>query len=383
MRRALLAALITVTLAGCSPASPGPARQQGGGTVWLCRPGSANDPCAFPFSATAVGPSGQQSPAVLPGLPSTATAHRFNCFYVYPTVSSQTTTNSDLQVTKDERDAALGQASPFSSVCNVWAPMYRSATLSTVAKALQGNAAAVSQGFQVAYSSLSAAWDDFIAHDDAGLPVILIGHSQGSAMIIRLIHDQIDFEPNVLSRLVVAIIPGGNLQVPSGATEGATFAHVPVCTSAAQAGCAIAWSSFPAQPAAQADFGRAGVGVSLLDGEPSVAGQQVACSNPAGETVAAGALEPYFVTITQSRLANPPTTNWVTYPGLYTARCMSGGGATWLQVDHRSDDRPVVSEPLGPGWGYHNDDINLAIGNLLQDVATKERSWSQAHPGGA
>lgn len=382
MRRAALA-VITLALAGCSPSVHSTASPQGSGTVWLCRPGAARDPCAFPFTSTAIGPSGRQSPAVLPGLPNAATARRFNCFYVYPTVSSQTTTNSDLQVTKSERDVALGQASPFSSVCNVWAPMYRSATLGTVARALQGDTGSVDQGFQVAYTSLSAGWDDFIAHDDAGLPVVLIGHSQGSAMIIRLIHDQIDNEPNVLSRLVVAIVPGGNLQVPTGETVGATFTHVPVCTSTAQIGCAIAWSSYPAEPPPLADFGRPGLGVSLLDGQTASAGQQVACSNPAGETAEAGALEPYFVTITQSRLVEAPTTHWVTYPGLYSGRCMSAGGATWLQVDHEADGRPVVSEPLGPAWGYHNDDINLAIGNLLQDVAAKERAWSQAHPGGA
>ena len=32
----------------------------------------------------------------------------------------------------------------------------------------------------------------------------------------------------------------------------------------------------------------------------------------------------------------------------------------------------MVSESLGAAWGYHVDDINLALGNLVDDVAAEE-----------
>ena len=41
-----------------------------------------------------------------------------------------------------------------------------------------------------------------------------------------------------------------------------------------------------------------------------------------------------------------------------------------------SDRRPVVTEPSGPDWGYHDYDINLALGNLIADTAAAERTWS-------
>jgi len=56
--------------------------------------------------------------------------------------------------------------------------------------------------------------------------------------------------------------------------------------------------------------------------------------------------------------------------------------ATWLQVDDIAtpgDTRPVVSEILGPDWGYHPYDINLALGNLITDVGREESAYVAAH----
>jgi hypothetical protein len=71
-------------------------------------------------------------------------------------------------------------------------------------------------------------------------------------------------------------------------------------------------------------------------------------------------------------------TPWVTYPGLYTARCRQSGGASWLQVNTvaaAGDPRPTVQPTLGPAWGYHLDDVNLALGNLVVDVAHQEAAY--------
>jgi hypothetical protein len=71
----------------------------------------------------------------------------------------------------------------------------------------------------------------------------------------------------------------------------------------------------------------------------------------------------------------------VAFPGLYSARCETGGGATWLQVtkaNSASDKRPVVTEEDGPDCGYHTDDVNLALGKLAADVASAESSWKTA-----
>ena len=40
----------------------------------------------------------------------------------------------------------------------------------------------------------------------------------------------------------------------------------------------------------------------------------------------------------------------------------------------------MVSETLGPAWGYHLNDINLALGNLVGDMARQEQSYAARHP---
>ena len=69
----------------------------------------------------------------------------------------------------------------------------------------------------------------------------------------------------------------------------------------------------------------------------------------------------------------------MTYPGLYTAHCESSGGANWLQVDTTSipgDQRPVVSDTLGPTWGLHLYDVSLALGNLVDLVRQQSAAFT-------
>jgi hypothetical protein len=72
------------------------------------------------------------------------------------------------------------------------------------------------------------------------------------------------------------------------------------------------------------------------------------------------------------------TTPWVTFPKLYRAQCMSQGAATWLMVEDVArphDKRPVVSDSLGPTWGLHLVDVNIALGNLVTDLQQQARSY--------
>jgi len=86
-----------------------------------------------------------------------------------------------------------------------------------------------------------------------------------------------------------------------------------------------------------------------------------------------GALDPELVRAEVPGLTPAPSTLWVTFPGLYTARCEHVGDVTWLQVDHASGTgRPIVAPTPEPGFGYHGNDMTLTMGNLLEDVAAAE-----------
>jgi hypothetical protein len=341
------------------------------GVTWLCRPGLAGDPCLYPEGSTSVAADGART--VMGARSPSASASAFDCFYVYPTVTaSAASDNTGTAVTPALEGAAVEQASRFSHVCNVWAPTYRQRTSASLSKGLGNDPAAD----EISYQSLLAGWRDYLAHDNHGRPIIFIGHSQGAANLIRLLREQVDSNAALRDRMVSAIILGGNVQVPVGKTVGGTFAHIPTCTKAGETGCVIAYSSFSAAPPAGSLFGRPGQGVSLQSGQEATRGQQVVCTNPSvlGAT-GAEPLTPYFVS-SASSTGEP----WVTYPGLYTGTCETSGGATWLQIDSLAgDSRPVVTPTLGPEWGLHTDDVNLALGNLVDDVGVQETAYSAGH----
>ncbi len=334
--------------------------------MWLCRPGLTNDPCTASLNSTDVSATG----ATVAQTTSPPKSSAYDCFYVYPTVSKEPADNSDLTVQSSEVGVARLQASRFSAVCNVWAPMYRQATLAG------SPGVARREAHVVAYRSLLAGWHDYLAHHNDGKPIVFIGDSQGASILIQLIHDEIDASSTLRRRLVSAILLGANVQVASGQPIGGSFAHIPLCASAGQVGCVIAYSPFGSPPPIGSMFGR--VEQSTLAPGQAPSSQQVACTNPADLGGGIAPLQPYFLAASAQARGVPVETPWVSYPGLYTASCLQAGGATWLQVTastQAGDPRPRVTELLGPQAGFHYDDVQLALGNLVADVASEESAY--------
>ena len=119
-----------------------------------------------------------------------------------------------------------------------------------------------------------------------------------------------------------------------------------------------------------------GTGVSLQSNQLARTGLEVVCVDPAGIATGAGSLDPYFPAL------GAASTPWVSYPGLYSSRCEHEDGASWLDVTKAtgsSDHRPLVTEEGGPLFGYHTSDVNLALGDLVADVAAAEAAWTAAH----
>ena len=353
------------------------------GVEWLCRPGQATDPCRADLTATVVpesGPSRTETTSLPPDPP-------IDCFYVYPTVSGQGTVLADLHIDPAEVAVAGAQAARFSSVCRMYAPVYPQLTVYGLTHPGQVRPA----DFVTAYEGVLNAWNDYLARYNAKRGVVVIGHSPGAVMLTALLRYAVDDRPAVLSRLVSAIILGGNVTVPVGVTVGGSFAHIPACTSSTETNCVVAYSSFEQTPPAGSFFGRPGLGVSfmlpVLPGRsaPPTTGMKVLCVNPAAPGGGSGALQPYFPS---SRVAagtaspggegRQAATAWVTYPGLYTGRCQEADGASWLQVSAPvtpGDTRPVVPQVLGPLWGLHAGDVNIALGNLVSLVASESAAY--------
>jgi len=118
---------------------------------------------------------------------------------------------------------------------------------------------------------------------------VLIGHSQGSFVLDKLVKDELDKRASERKRLVSALLIGGNIQVPINRKVGGDFKHVPACTSGRQNGCVVAYSTFDTVPPADALFGRV----------PGSTTRQVLCVNPASLSGDHGKLRSYFTTVAE------------------------------------------------------------------------------------
>jgi hypothetical protein len=124
-------------------------------------------------------------------------------------------------------------------------------------------------------AAVTAGFEDFLTRELDGRPFVVIGDSQGAAMLNMLLARLVDDVLALRSRLVTAIILGGNVEVPDGRLVGGTFKHIPVCSRLGEAGCVTAYSSFPSTPPADSLFGRPGQGVSLQSEQTASQGLQV------------------------------------------------------------------------------------------------------------
>jgi Protein of unknown function (DUF3089) len=347
-----------------APATPAPSVGPDD-TVWLCKPGLKSNPCEGSLDTTAIDAAGKTT--VLPASP--AANPPIDCFYVYPTVSSQKTVNANLSIEEAERGAALAQAAQFSQVCHVYAPMYRQLTLAAISKPSKITVASA----LIAYGDVYSAFQNYMTHYNHGRGIVFIGHSQGAMMLIALLRAAVDATAATRKLLVSALLMGGNVTVPVGKSVGGDFANIPACTSATQIGCVVAYSSFDRTPVANSQFGRVDSSINIFAKSATVP-LQILCVNPAAPGGGTASLAPYFPTDVLAAFdsaAPVPTvsTPWVTWPALYSAHCVSAGGATWLQVDRMagaSDRRPSIAGVATAATGLHVLDVSIALGNLVE-----------------
>jgi hypothetical protein len=288
-----------------------------------------------------------------------------DCFYVYPTVSSANSDNAPRASSPEVADAVHAQAARFGSVCRLFVPAYRQVT----SAALLGGRYFNQKIQDIAYGDVRAAWLDYLAHDNKGRPVVLIGHSQGAMLLTRLIVGEIDKVPTVRARLLSAILLGGNVTTPIGKAVNGSFTSVPTCTRAGATGCVIAYSTFATTPPAFSLFGRTGL-----------PGQQVVCTDPTRLAGHPGLGHPEVpADRVTSGVRALPGTGFVSYPAQLREACRVSGGASWLQVAPVPGGAvPAFTEDLGPAWGLHIADVTVALGDLVDAVRLQEA----AHPKG-
>ena len=191
MRKVTLLLLVaTIAAAPADPASNGPAgpADYADEANWLCLPGRT-DACASPETVE-LGPNGYGAPVVTQA----AANPPADCFYLYPTVSRDPGMLSDMTPGSEEIRVAEQQLSRLGSKCRIFAPMYRQFTLTALVARMRGgpNQGAAGERPTTPYDDVKAAWDYYLAHENMGRGVVLIGHSQGSGVLTQLIAREIE-----------------------------------------------------------------------------------------------------------------------------------------------------------------------------------------------
>lgn len=348
---------------------------------WLCRPGR-RDACTVNTDVTEIAADGN----IALSKAAKAAAAKADCFYVYPTLSYDEGGNSDMVANDEERRIIETQFARFGEQCRTFAPVYRSVTLSALRSLLVGKPIPADR--ELNYTDVRDAWRHYLANDNLGRPFVLIGHSQGSGLLKRLIAEEIDSKPSQ-ELMLSAMLAGTNILVAKGKLLGGDFKATPLCRKSDQIGCVMAWVTFreSSPPPANARFGRT-----------AIADREVACTNPA--KLSGGSAPLQAILPTQSIGADlavapaawtsdqkPITTGHVSLPGLYSGECISKDGANYLAV--RLNNGPPNSRVVDPGgdlkfgpeiakdWGLHLLDVNIVQRDMVDLIRTQLSAWEK------
>ncbi len=346
-------------------------------TKWLCKPGAKPNPCRESLRTTVYGADGSSRVAA----PRNARRPKIDCFYVYPTVSEQEGPNANKDVDPQQTAIAQYQASRFSQRCRVFAPVYRQLTLSAI-NATEG---VPPEAVETAYSDVLEAWRTYLRRYNRGRGVVLIGHSQGTGILSELLRTEIERSRAQRKLLVSALLLGGNVTVRKGEDAGGSFRRTPLCRSARQTGCVVAFSTFGDTPPPDAIFGR--TDGALVDTHGVDPGKlEIACTSPARLSRDGTRLdtlvrsEPFPGTLgigLQIMYGGPqPTapTPWLAPQDHYTGGCERANGAHVLRI-HPVDGARQLSPSPTPQWGLHLADVNIGLGNLIEVVGEQGRRY--------
>ena len=378
-RTCLLAA--TVASAGCGvPAltvSPGGLRSPYTGysseiyrddKMWLCRPDLPFDVCRGDATATELRPDLSRDV-----VPSTAAPRPdIDCFYVYPTVDLALLPGNAKPA--DDRvpaaRATLSQITPFNGVCSFYVPVYRQITIGTY---LFGKGEGPRS--DVAFSDVQDAFFHYMGRYNHGRKVVLIGHSQGAGIVVRLLQDVFERDPVMMSRLLLAMPIGGPVEVPKGRVVGGTFDTLPLCTKPDEMGCVIAYQSRTAG-------GK--VGKPAFVPQP---GNEIACVNPAnlGGTGAHRFSRSLFPLTVDSRHwlqgIQGVDTPFLMLRDFYTGECTDApDGYRYLAVaaapltgDQRVSAVDLAASRFNGTLGLHVVDFQFPLGDLVDLVARRAK----------
>ena len=313
--------------------------------MWLSRPGlGEGDPTRW--APEGAGEPEGETPA-------------FAVFFVHPTsYLERRHWNAPLGDAESQTRARLflrGMASAFGAASEIWAPRYRQATFG----AFLTDDPAAERAIDAAYRDVGQAFDFFLAHVGEDMPIVLAGHSQGAAHVVRLLRERVAGTP-LQERIAMAYPVGWPISIE----HDLPALGLPACETPDQGGCIATWSSYaePAEPGRWLEHYRESAG---FDGQTR-GDSAILCLNPLTGT--AGGAAPAGANL-GTLIPNEDLTDGALVPGAVPARCDERG---LLLIG----DPPDLGRYVLPGNNYHVYDIPLFWRNLQADVTRRVSAWA-------
>jgi hypothetical protein len=244
------------------------------------------------------------------------------------------------------------QASAFNSAGEIWAPRYRQAAYA----AFLLDSSDATQALDLAYSDVSAAFDEFLKHAGPNQPIILAGHSQGALHLIRLLQSH---KAKLKGRLVAAYVAGWPIDVKADLPALGS----PACTAPAETGCILSWMTFGDPPNPWL----------ILDNWQKTKGYmsevrrktQILCVNP--------------ISGTQGSTAPPGENAGTLIPGADFTTATLASGIVGAHCDKGllivDGDLPKLGPYVLPGNNYHVYDYALFWGAIRRDAERRLAAW--------
>lgn len=174
---------------------------------------------------------------------------------------------------KLERIVRPNYVTPYGDAGRLFAPFYRQASLYSYMTTRED--ARLAQDF--AYQDVKRAFEVFLKHSPPERPLVLVGHNQGAAHLIRLLQDYFANDPQLTNRLAVAYVI--DYPVPLDLFETA-FGALKPCETANDTGCIAAFGTFMPGEHVIAERFMERLLVHDGNGYRSVNGRRLLCMNP-------------------------------------------------------------------------------------------------------
>jgi len=174
---------------------------------------------------------------------------------------------------KLERIVRPNYVTPYGDAGRLFAPFYRQASLYSYMTTRED--ARLAQDF--AYQDVRRAFEVFLTQSPPERPLVLVGHNQGAAHLIRLLQDYFADNTALTSRLAVAYII--DYPVPLDLFDG-PFGDLVPCETASDTGCVAAFGTFMPGETVIAERFSERLLVHDGGGYRSVNGRPLLCTNP-------------------------------------------------------------------------------------------------------